>query len=416
MEEYLKEAAKEGHVDELYKILARDPHVLERLDNIPFDETPVHIAARAGNTRFAVEVANLKPSLASKLNTDGLTAIHLAVERENIGTVRGLVAIDRDLVRIKGKEGMTSLHLVTKMGDVSFLEELLSCCPLSIEDLSARRETALHIAVKNRKLGALRVLFGFVHRVRKEEILNWKDEDGNTILHIAVSTNSLKAAELLVNEVNVDAKNLQNSTAMDIFENQGQAQNPDMGIILRRASMVSYFLNSLIQRRDRHLRVIGHARGLKNIAGDFRSVVLVVAVLIATATYQAVLSPPGGYWQDSCPHSSPPHVAGKMIMGSWESSYFGLHNTAGFCASVCTIIVLVMGLPFAFIMEACTMFMSCSYFVSVFTIFPTLHLSTMFLLVMFGAVLIFFHLVAFEIHRRKRERCHVGKGTWNLKT
>ena len=87
---------------------------------------------------------------------------------------------------------MTLLHVVAQMGNVSFLEELLFCCPLSIEDLTIRQETALHIAVKNRKLGTLRVLFGFIHRVSKEEILDWKDEDGNTNLHIAVSTNSLK--------------------------------------------------------------------------------------------------------------------------------------------------------------------------------------------------------------------------------
>ena len=224
--------------------------------------------------------------------------------------------------------------------------------------------------------------------------------------------NELKAAELLLNNVNMDAKNLQNSTALDIFENQGQAQNPDMGIILRRASVVSYFLNSLIQRRDRQLGVIGPARGLGNIAGDIRSVVLVLAVLIATATYQAVLSPPGGYWQES----TLSHEAGKMIMRSWESSYFGLLNTAGFCASVCTIVVLVMGLPFSFFLEACTMFMSCSYFVSVFTIFPSLDLTTMFLLWMFGGISIFFHLVAFEVHRRKRERRNMGKGAWSFET
>ncbi|KAK3434671.1 hypothetical protein EUGRSUZ_D02131, partial [Eucalyptus grandis] len=53
-----------------------------------------------------------------------------------------------------------------------------------------------------------------------------------------------------------------------------------------------------------------------------RNMILVVATLIATGTYQAALSPPGGYWQDN---SDPvtnstsivqkPHMAGNMILG-----------------------------------------------------------------------------------------------------
>ncbi|KAJ8763712.1 hypothetical protein K2173_003494 [Erythroxylum novogranatense] len=293
------------------------------MDETNFTETPIHSAARAGKTLLVVELATLKPSLALKLNAEGDSALHLALKLGHIDTARALINLNCELIRVKGKHGMTPLHAVVKMGHVSLLEELLYSCPSSIEDLTARNESPLHIATKNMKLGALRVLFGFAHRINKEDVLNLRDDDGNTILHIAVSTNSVKAAELLVNNVDMGVRNRQNYTALDIFKSQGQLQKEDLGVVLHRASIVSNYLNTLIKRRDSHLGVIGHAKGLGSIAGDIRSVILVVAVLISTATYQAVLSPPGGYWQDGTSQ----HVAGKMIMGSWESSYFGLLNT-----------------------------------------------------------------------------------------
>ena len=36
---------------------------------------------------------------------------------------------------------------------------------------------------------AFKVLLGWLRRVNREEILDWKDEDGNTIFHIAASMN-----------------------------------------------------------------------------------------------------------------------------------------------------------------------------------------------------------------------------------
>ncbi|CDY40858.1 hypothetical protein HID58_086955 [Brassica napus] len=110
-----------------------------------------------------MELMTLKPLLASKLNVSGFSPMHLALQNNHIKLVRGFVALDSSLVRIKGRGRITPLHHVA--------------------------QTALHIAVENQQLKAFKVLLGWLKRANRKEILDWKDEDGNTIFHIAASIN-----------------------------------------------------------------------------------------------------------------------------------------------------------------------------------------------------------------------------------
>ncbi|OWM86391.1 hypothetical protein CDL15_Pgr021477 [Punica granatum] len=158
----LNDAARRGDTGLLYELLDRDPCVLHGMDNITIIETPLHIAASVGNTLFAMEVVMLKPSFAWKLNTLGLSPMRLA---------------------------------------------------LHAEDVTVQLETAVHIAVKRVQL---RVLFGWLLRINREDVLKWKDIDGNTVLHIATFSSQLQVVKMLVKYVE-NTKNCDNMTALDIY-------------------------------------------------------------------------------------------------------------------------------------------------------------------------------------------------------
>ena len=107
------------------------------------------------------------------------------------------------LFRVKGRERITPLHYVVAAGDLDLLENFLLVCPHSIEDLSIRNETALHIALIHNNLEAFRFLVGWLEDNRfknassyERKFLNWKDEKGDTILHIAVSQNQTQVTSL----------------------------------------------------------------------------------------------------------------------------------------------------------------------------------------------------------------------------
>jgi len=188
----LKAAAEAGDIDHLYTVIQDDPYILERIDSIPFVETPLHIAASMGHFEFAIEIMNLKPSFALKLNPQGFSPIHLAMQNNQELMVYGFVSINKDLVRVKGREGITPLHFASQIGNVRMLVNFLYWCPESIESLTVRRETALHIAVKNEQYEALQVLVSWLKKNTRRgaqklenQILNQWDKAGNTILHIS---------------------------------------------------------------------------------------------------------------------------------------------------------------------------------------------------------------------------------------
>ena len=113
----IKQVSESGDIDAFYILIREDVNLLDHIDKIPFVHTPLHIAAFAGHIQFSLEMMGLKPSFARKPNLDGFSPIHLALQNGHIELVRRLIQADGDLVRVKGRERLTSLHYVVAKGD-----------------------------------------------------------------------------------------------------------------------------------------------------------------------------------------------------------------------------------------------------------------------------------------------------------
>ncbi|XP_058746090.1 ankyrin repeat-containing protein BDA1-like [Vicia villosa] len=201
-----------GRIGALYAVIKVDPSILENIDKNQFVQTPLHIAAVMGQLEYAIEIMNLKPSFATKLNNQGFSPIHYAMLRQyresttplpmdnrQILMVSYLVGINKDLVRVKGREGLTPLHLAGKMGEVELVAKFLTVCPDSIKDVTVKGESALHIAARMKQYKALEFLLTWLQencgrgaKKLKWEILNLKDYNGNTALHISALSNEPK--------------------------------------------------------------------------------------------------------------------------------------------------------------------------------------------------------------------------------
>ncbi|KAL7167063.1 hypothetical protein ACSBR2_037684 [Camellia fascicularis] len=317
MDPDLMKAARTGNINDLYAIIQSKPNILDGRKEL-FVETPLHVAA-------------LKPSFGKKLNPEGLSPLHLALQNKHSETVRRLVKFDSELIRVKGKEGLTPLHFVAKTDDRVYL-------------LSEFLHTALHIAVKSSSLKAVEALLEWLRKTYKGEVLRLTDEGGNTVLHTAVSTSQPEACfylffgsiniiivKLLVNEIYTDknAKNLEGHTALEIAEKlpDGPAKTdiektlPHAGA-LKRSSVVSDLGEFFKSPRQRFQALIGRIiHEQRDMSLEMQNTILVVAVLIATATFQAVLQPPGGVMRGNYEPSPPSNTTGN-INGTITSTNF----------------------------------------------------------------------------------------------
>lgn len=90
------------------------------------------------------------------------------------------------------EESWTPLHYVAKVENTDLLAQFLLACPRSIDDVTNRQESAVRVAVANCRTEALKVLMGWLYRTNKKDVLKWKDDKGNTLLHIAAYTNQFQ--------------------------------------------------------------------------------------------------------------------------------------------------------------------------------------------------------------------------------
>nr|POE58756.1 ankyrin repeat-containing protein bda1 [Quercus suber] len=272
--ERMNQAAQHGNIDAFYIIIQKNVKLLKHIDKLPFVNTPLRIAAYAGHIPFAMELMRLKPSFSRKLNPDG---------------------------------GITPLHYVAATEcHLDRLEKFLEFCPHSIEAVTIRNENALHIALKYDKLEAFGLLLRWLQKnwsqnsiLWESKVLNWQDENGNTPLHI----NAVRRL-LLYPGVNIFAKNSEGKTAGDILAQQNQIENREIKVMLRRVGAVRAPSLPKVTFYARHLwsmfssleKTRMHCIGeWTQISDDRRNMLLVVATLLMTVTYQGVLSPPGDF-------------------------------------------------------------------------------------------------------------------------
>jgi ankyrin repeat protein len=183
MDRRLLQAAQTGNVQHLHQLLIESPHILHSVA-LASPENPLHVASIAGHVEFAKEILRSKPEFARELNQDGLSPMHMASANGHLEIFRELLKVDGSLCRLEGREKKTPLHYAAAKGRVDVIAEMLLACPECVEDVTVHGETALHLAVKHSQFEAVKALVEWVGEMKKN-IVNFKDERGNTILHIA---------------------------------------------------------------------------------------------------------------------------------------------------------------------------------------------------------------------------------------
>jgi hypothetical protein len=170
-------------------------------------------------------------------------------------------------------------------------------------------------------------------------------------------------------KVKINAENSRGRTALDMLQRDNQQRIEDMlracgarsssTLHLSGVASDADYLKSPVQFDERIYICL--LRQKTELTNDTRNILLVVAALLVTITFQGTLSPPGGVWQDDCfaptnksnriaPAASPSsedspatprHLAGTAIMGSFVFFLLAFFHLLSFCVTVFTIFVLL---------------------------------------------------------------------------
>jgi ankyrin repeat protein len=153
--------------------------------------TDVADAAKRGD-REAVRAALARKADVNAAQVDGSTALHWAVERDDLDMADQLIRAGAR-VTARTREGITPLQLAATNGSAAMLDRLLKGGADANAPLTAGGDTALMMAARTGKTDAIRVLVEAGGNVNARE--TW---GGTTALMWAVSEGHADAARLLV--------------------------------------------------------------------------------------------------------------------------------------------------------------------------------------------------------------------------
>ncbi|CAA2934032.1 ankyrin repeat-containing BDA1-like [Olea europaea subsp. europaea] len=182
LENMLFEAASQGNVDTLKKLVQEDPIILDRVIVNSFSDTPVHIAAILGHSDFVMEILRRRPEFARELNLCQSSPLHLASAKGYIEVVRVLLSANPLMSLVRDRNGLTPLLLAAIKGQIEVVKELVQAKHDAARVIMGQGQTILHLCVKYYQIEALKLL---VNTIRDQDFTNCKDTQ---IVKIATET------------------------------------------------------------------------------------------------------------------------------------------------------------------------------------------------------------------------------------
>ncbi|XP_039165196.1 ankyrin repeat-containing protein BDA1-like [Eucalyptus grandis] len=251
-------AAVKGDVPYLLELLAKDKLLLNKNMTENQAETPLHIAAMLGHLDFVEEVLARKAELAKYQDSQGSTPLHLAAAKGFLNIVVSLLRVNPDMCNVCDIYKRNPLHVAAMKGHVDVLEYLIQKRPNAAHSSIEHGQTILHLCVMHNRLEALK----FSIDILPSDLINSRDQRGNTILHLAATYGEAKTMLFLTNKgVKSNIKNSRGFTALDLLA-QGKSEE--------------------------------RKRKWQN---NMHKTLMVVAALLATMAFQASITQPGGLFE-----------------------------------------------------------------------------------------------------------------------
>ncbi|KAM0943861.1 putative ankyrin repeat-containing domain, PGG domain, ankyrin repeat-containing domain superfamily [Dioscorea sansibarensis] len=292
-------------------------------------DTPLHQAVLGGHIK---KLLQNNADLICQCDAHGNTALHSAAQKNYSNIVDLLLRKNLDLAYSKNNDGNPPLLVATASGSNAAVKEILKHCPDASEQVDKGGRNALHIAVNSRTVGSLKCLLSCIE---SEDIINKPDDDGNTPLHLAAKQSRIQSTLLLLKDkrVNPYLTNNDGRTARMLVETLDYMDTYEVYIWKKlKARETKRFskekLPETMQSRSFRWKTNPSDEQFKSSATTYT----LVAALIATVTFAATFTMPGGYDQNT----------GKPLLRHHASfKVFIISNTIAMCSSLVVVFCFI---------------------------------------------------------------------------
>ncbi|XP_062001717.1 ankyrin repeat-containing protein BDA1-like [Rosa rugosa] len=380
-------ASVAGCVSTLNELIETSPLILRKFSLTTFTETPLHVSALLGHHDFTRTLLTHNPNLAKELDSFRRSPLHLASAEGHEEIVQVLLHADHvDVCLFHDQDGRIPLHYSAMRGRLGVLKKLIRAKPESIfvSVLNRSRETALHLCVKYNQLECLKLLVEHVGEQRSEFLHSKDTVGGQTILHLALVLKQTETIRYLLSIpiIREEANDVIRSYVLE--HNSGDIRNLELQQIvighnddhhhqqplssvppgMTSANVLDNNAAEKVSKARWRTKLMKYLNYPTDWLEDTRGVLIVVAGMIATMTFQAAVNPPGGVWQvnntDSTINSSgsPSSTesqtcyAGSAVLACATDSgldhiflLFMNFNTISFLASLSVTFLLISGFP-----------------------------------------------------------------------
>ncbi|KAK9284516.1 hypothetical protein L1049_023690 [Liquidambar formosana] len=325
-------AAEAGYVDCLKKMLENEAvngNIYERLRG----KSPVHAALMGKKKGVLDMILEKEPRFIHLRDEKGGTLHHLAAYMGYLEVVRYLLerhnlgAIERD------KKGSFPVHLASSEGHVDVIKKLLEYFPYPWELLNNNHQNILHVAAESGKHDVV----SYILKTRRfEKMINEKDKDGNTPLHLATMNFHPNIVLDLTWDKRVEKKfgviNNEGLTALDAALYKME-ETPSFQQQLTWAALKSAGASQGPASKVSN----GKGKNPQAKMDDYVNTLLLVSTLIATVTFAAGFTMPGRY------NDSDPDQGMAIMLKRRLFHRFVFCDTIAMYSSIVVVLTLIWG-------------------------------------------------------------------------